>query len=624
MKIRRIAACAVLVVMLMSFMFPLSTNAARKHKAGDWITKDEFFEMYGLDEFIGWGFAGGSVGEKISNSETGLYPVQIKATLSSVSSSNVAVVSHLVSYPESFSDSCDQLGKQLILSSEPIDLTCEGIESGIATEYGHFSYSYSFTLSDLSYSYSSGFSSLSSPFEVTYSVRGNAEAYGMNNSTSDNIIERHMKGKVSEDDIRDRMGCEIDDSGEMFLATVFSYRDDSDPDSFNRVWVKFRIDEVLLGKKPGKSAGMRISFDSSGDADFADPLTTLVISILALLLSILFGNTGGFIPPVPVGTGGTPTLAPTDMGFGRWLRYDNDGDIEVTDPISGQKRTFVHNGDGTYTDPVSGATYTPEELSEQMEHRADNAETIRQDEAQFRQNVREDSQHNQERSDESKQLEEDLRREKQERTRKEKIERIASDLGMSGASEDEIRQELSRRMERDEDFRQKMNDYAQRRDTAVDILETTVEAVDYGMAIGEVVVPGGKTVSATYKGIKNIGSTVAEKGLNTGAVVEGVIKGGTEAATTVMQAGVGKAVTTIGGTVAGEIAEAVNDGEDIARATAEGLIKGAGNATIGAVSDGVEDAATTLGGKVATKVTETGFSKEVAEPLYDEAFKKDK
>jgi hypothetical protein len=81
-----------------------------------------------------------------------------------------------------------------------------------------------------------------------------------------------------------------------------------------------------------------------------------------------------------VGTGGAPAPAPAGSGLSRWLRFDGDGDIEATDPVNGQRRTFVKNGDGTYTDPVSGATYTPEELSEQLEHRADNAKTIGQDE----------------------------------------------------------------------------------------------------------------------------------------------------------------------------------------------------------------------------------------------------
>lgn len=380
----------------------------------------------------------------------------------------------------------------------------------------------------------------------------------------------------------------------------------------------------------GDGTIFRISWGNgnSRNNDFTDPLSTISISILSILLSILFGNTGGFIPTVPVGTGGVPVPAPAGSGLNRWLRFDGNGDIEATDPVNGQRRTFVKNGDGTYTDPVSGATYTPEELSEQLEHRAGNATTIRQDEAQFEKNVHEDSQRNQERSDESRQLEEELQRERQERTRKEKIERIATDLGMSGASEKEVRDELERRMERDEDYRQKMKDYAQRRDTAVDILEATVEMADYTMAAGEAVVPGGKVVSATYKGIKNIGSTMAEKGPSVGSLVEGAIKGGTEAATTVMDAGIGKAATAFGGTVAGEVAEAVNDGGDLTDALIEGATKGTLNAASGAVGDAYGDM---VGGdgminkmaETAGKLGEVGFEKNITGTVDDIVYGKD-
>ena len=362
----------------------------------------------------------------------------------------------------------------------------------------------------------------------------------------------------------------------------------------------------------GDGKYLRISWDTgnSRNNDHAGPLATITISTLAILLSILFGNTGGFIPTVPVGTGGAPAPAPADSGLSRWLRFDDDGDIEGTDPVNGQRRTFVKNGDGTYTDPVSGATYTPEELSEQLEHRADNAGTIRQDEAQFEQNVSEDSQRNQERSEESSQLEKDLQRERQERSRKEKVERVATDLGMSGASEKQVIDELKRRMERDEAYRQKMNDYAQRRDTAVDILEATVEIADYTMAAGEAVVPGGKTVSATYKGIKNTVSTMAEKGASWGSFTEGVIKGGTEAATTVMDAGIGKAATAFGGTVAGEVAEAVNDGGDLTDALVRGTVKGTFNAASGAVGDAYGDA---VGGTYGEMLGKDSTIKNVAE-----------
>jgi hypothetical protein len=199
---------------------------------------------------------------------------------------------------------------------------------------------------------------------------------------------------------------------------------------------------------------------------------------------------------------------------------------------------------------------------------------------------------------------------------------------MSGASEKEVRDELERRMEKDEDYRQKMNDYAQRKDMAVDVLEATVEMADYTMAAGEALVPGGKAVSATYKGIKNIGSTVAEKGLSTGTVIEGAIKGGTEAATTMMDAGIGKAATAFGGAVAGEVAEAANDGGDLSDALIEGAAKGTLNAASGVIGDTYGDM---VGGdgminkmaETAGKLGEVGFEKNVTGKVDDNVHGKD-
>ncbi|HZK01422.1 MAG TPA: hypothetical protein VFC96_01005 [Anaerovoracaceae bacterium] len=370
--------------------------------------------------------------------------------------------------------------------------------------------------------------------------------------------------------------------------------------------------------------------DSEDSSDgYADPVDAAIITIISILISILFGGTGGYVPATPVGTGGTPASSPSGNDLGKWLHFDDEGDIEATDPISGEKRNFVHNGDGTYTDPISGATYTPEELSQQMKHREKNAQTIRQDEKQFKKNVDEDSKRNEELSNESKILEEELRREREERAHREKVERVATNLGMSGASEDDVKKELARRMERDEEFRQKMHDYAKRRDMAVDTLEKTVEIADYAMSAGESLGgAAGKAVSATYKGVKNTVSTVAEKGLSTGSVIEGVIKGGTEAATTVMNSGIAKAGVTIGGTVAGEVASAVNDGTDIGDAIKEGLITGSGNAAIGAVGDAIGEAVEGEGllnkaAETAEKLAETAYGKEIVEPMYDDLTNKD-
>ena len=368
--------------------------------------------------------------------------------------------------------------------------------------------------------------------------------------------------------------------------------------------------------------------EESKSDDYADPIEAAIITIISILISILFGGSGGYVPDTSSGVNENPQSPASDRDFGKWISFDDEGDIEATDPVNGEKRTYIHNGDGTYTNPLSGATYTPEELSEQMKHREDHANTIRQDEKQFKKNVDEDSRRNQELSEESKRLEEDLRRERAERAHREKVERVARNLGMSGASEDDVKKELKRRMERDEDFRQKMLDYADRLDTAVDILETTVDIADYAMSAGEALGgTAGKAVSATYKGVKNTLSTMAEKGLSTGSFIEGAIKGGTEAATTVMKSGLGKAGVTIGGTVAGEVAAAVNDGTDLGDAIKDGMIKGTGNAAIGAVGDAIGDAVEGEGllnkaAETAEKLAETAYGKEIVDPAIDELFNK--
>ena len=362
--------------------------------------------------------------------------------------------------------------------------------------------------------------------------------------------------------------------------------------------------------------------------DHADPTEAAIISIIAILLAILFGNAGGFTPPVSAGAGspvGGGSATVDDLG--KWIKPDADGDLVVTDPINKQERTFVNNGDGTYTDPVSGARYTREELFEQLERRASNADTIRKDEAQFKKNVAEDSERNKTLSEDSKRLEKELQQERDERAHREKVERVAVKLGISGASEKEVMQELERRMERDEEFRQKMHDYAERRDTAVDILEATVDAADYAMAAGEALGgTAGKATSAVYKGVKNFASTVAEKGFKEGAV-EGIIKGGTEAATTVMKSGLSKAGVTIGGTVAGDVAEAISDNKDIGEAIKEGFIKGAGNAAVGAVGDAIGDAVEGEGllnkaAETAEKLAETAYGKEIVDPNIEDKFGK--
>ncbi len=118
---------------------------------------------------------------------------------------------------------------------------------------------------------------------------------------------------------------------------------------------------------------------------------------------------------------------------------EDGGDLIVTDPINGQKRTFVSNDDGTYTDPVTGATYTSQELNEQMEHREENVTTIRQDEEKFEYNVAEDYERNQERTSHSLETERDLQEQREKAEREWKHRKMAEKLGIkSDASREHI------------------------------------------------------------------------------------------------------------------------------------------------------------------------------------------
>ena len=91
--------------------------------------------------------------------------------------------------------------------------------------------------------------------------------------------------------------------------------------------------------------------------------------------------------------------------LGPYIRRDPDGDLEVNDPVTGEKRVYVANGNGTYTNPLTGATYTPDELKSSLDSRAENAELIRQDDAFNKAAIEEQRAANQEKSWIAKQAE---------------------------------------------------------------------------------------------------------------------------------------------------------------------------------------------------------------------------
>lgn len=109
------------------------------------------------------------------------------------------------------------------------------------------------------------------------------------------------------------------------------------------------------------------------------------------------------------------------------------------------------------------------------------------------------------------------------------------------------------------------------------------------------ITPGGDYIKAGYKLTKGVAGNMAEKGVNAGSFTEGVIKGGTDAATDFIKIdnsyvkAVVKATTTIAGETGGSAAGAYIRGgdENWKQAAAEGLTDGVFKAGVGAVTDGI-------------------------------------
>lgn len=93
-----------------------------------------------------------------------------------------------------------------------------------------------------------------------------------------------------------------------------------------------------------------------------------------------------------------PEMPEKQSDLGPYIQRDADGDLNVTDPATGENRLYTANGDGTYTNPLTGATYTEQELKDSLESRAENAGLIRQDKAAADEAIRSQREDNQDKS----------------------------------------------------------------------------------------------------------------------------------------------------------------------------------------------------------------------------------
>lgn len=199
------------------------------------------------------------------------------------------------------------------------------------------------------------------------------------------------------------------DSDSDSYVSEYAYYE-SDPE-----YVKWRGRLTYSGdrtNKYGQPFPDLMDFDGDGDMDFADMAIQKELShnpdyldmpgstgakVLVAILSAVLGGVGGAAGAVLAGAAGgaagalsselTEAIASaaseaasgSGNGLGRYISRDSDGDLNVTDPVTGEKRLYKSNGDGTYTNPLTGATYTESELVGSIESRNENRDVLGQD-----------------------------------------------------------------------------------------------------------------------------------------------------------------------------------------------------------------------------------------------------
>ena len=121
-----------------------------------------------------------------------------------------------------------------------------------------------------------------------------------------------------------------------------------------------------------------------------------------------------------------------------YIKKDEDGDLVVDDPVTGEQRVYVANPKtGRYTNPLTGADYSEEELQNSVASRAENAEVLGQDYEQAEHAKQDQRLANQKLS----RAEQDLRQ-------AEKMRDMERDLQQKGEDGDELAAAMARQLNR--------------------------------------------------------------------------------------------------------------------------------------------------------------------------------
>ncbi len=175
-----------------------------------------------------------------------------------------------------------------------------------------------------------------------------------------------------------------------------------------------------------------------------------------------------------------------NSGFGGldgYITRDADGDLNVTDPATGEKRLYKANGDGTYTNPMTGATYTETELAESIGSRAENADVIRQDQAVANEAINKQREDNQKLSQGA--VEYSAEKAKNEETLKRELynDKLEIKYGVEEGDKEGLKEAIGKKQEQNEESAKFYEDRAEMFDKAVTGAEVVQVAADTGVDV---------------------------------------------------------------------------------------------------------------------------------------------
>ena len=289
------------------------------------------------------------------------------------------------------------------------------------------------------------------------------------------------------------------------------------------------------------------------------------------------GSLGSGGPDIPDGPD-TPDAPDEPDDLGPHITRDSDGDLNVVDPATGEKRVYVSNHDGTYTNPLSGATYTEAELKASLADIEENKENIRRDAEIAAKAVEEQRKENLKESFIAREAREEdaaiKAKEEADAARNAYISKVAASHGVYDYDEKELKKVIMRdQMEADQQGAKAMGDAAYA-DAAWRTAEQTEKLADKGINYLEKLDKSGtaKFVKNVYVAGKEVGrglseACVGEKSF-AGAMTSAAVKAGSE----ITKNTIGDA---LGGGLVGFAAEgAANVTGDGVSATVDSLTRG--------------------------------------------------